>query len=94
MSHESDTPNMNISNFKGKVIECLKEKIKLINCKQDQKESIWSKSIEILEYFISRMINNEVKIPKVLNPKKIVNTIIYIVINLSENLFNINLLST
>lgn len=69
--------NINILNFREKVGDNLKTILTSIKSTQKQKEIIWSKSLEILDEFISRAENNEFIIPKDAKPKVIAAAIVY-----------------
>lgn len=81
-----DENTLIIPNFKQKVKNYLEKLINLIECTHRQKESIYSKAIEILENFISRAKNNEFTIPINANMEKIAATIIYTVALSNENM--------
>ena len=77
--------SISIPHFKQKLINNLKKLYDLIDGTTDQKEFIWSKSIEILDDFISRAENNEFYIPKNVNLKVIASMIIYTVALIDKN---------
>ncbi len=58
---------------------------------QETKKIIWSKSLEILDKFISRAENNEFNITNKLNPKIFASTIIYTVLVSNDNIPNVNI---
>jgi hypothetical protein len=72
--------NIKISNFKPKVRDTLKTILTSINSTEQQKKIIWSKSLDILDEFISRAENNEFIIQKHANCSNIAATIIYTVL--------------
>jgi len=80
-----------IHHFKQKVMDYLKNLLGLIDGTADQKKFIWSKSLEILDKFISRAENNEFTIRKNTNPKKIAAAIIYTVTISNENIPKISM---
>lgn len=77
--------NINITNFRQEVIYLLKTLFTFINGSQRQKNIIRSKSIEILDDFISRANSGEFYIPKDANLKVIASAIIYTVIVSHKN---------
>jgi len=79
IKHKEES-EIKILHFKQKIIEYLKELLNLIDGTTDQKKFIKSKSLEILDEFISRAKNGEFTYRKNTNFKAIAGTIIYTVI--------------
>ncbi|TFG19454.1 MAG: hypothetical protein EU529_16320 [Promethearchaeota archaeon] len=86
MAQELNTPNINIPNFRERVMEHIKEIIHSINCSADQKKQILSKSRDILDGHISRAEQNEFTIPKNANLKIIAWAIIYTFIKTNKDM--------
>ena len=84
-------PPPNITHFKQKVTEHLKNLHSLIEATQNQKEFIWSKSQEILSEFISRVKKKEIAISKNINFRLIATTIIYTAIISNKNMPRISM---
>lgn len=86
MNNEMETPNINVPNFRKRIIEVINKIIDLIECTDEQKKIILSKSKEILNRHILRAENNDFTIPKNANLKKIASTIIWTVSLSTENM--------
>lgn len=78
--------NINVVNFRKEVRNHLKTLITSINSTQKQKEIIRSKSLKILDEFISRAENNDLLIFKRANPSAFAATIVYTVTISNENM--------
>jgi len=74
------------TNFKQKVLKNLKHLHSLIDGTKTQKELIWFKAIEILDYFISRAESNEFNISKEINLRLFVAAIAYTSIISQKNM--------
>ena len=75
-----------VTNFKQKVIKYLKKIHALIDCTKEQKEFLWLKSIEILNYHIERAESGEITIPKDANLKVIAGAILYAAIQSEKDI--------
>jgi len=78
--------NSNVLNFREKVGDNLKTLLASIKSTQEHKEIILSKSLQILDDFISRAENNELKISSRANPSAFAGTIVYTVTISNENM--------
>lgn len=89
--NKSESMKKRYINFKNEVRNRLKTLISSINSTQKQKDIIWTKSLEILDKFISRAENNEFTIRKDTRSSTVASTIIYTIIISNRNMPEINL---
>ncbi len=86
VNNKMEKPNINVPNFRERIMEQIKMITTSIDCADKQKKIILSKSEEILDKHISRAENGEIIIKRDTNIKSHAGAIIYAVILSNEDL--------